>query len=30
LAGTTPYQVPNPQSSPTQEAGTAARPSGLC
>ena len=30
LADTTPYQVPNPQSSPTQEAGTAARPSGLC
>src|SRR5713226_3252517 len=30
LAGTTPYQVPNPQSSPTQEAGTAARPSGPC
>ncbi len=30
LAGTTPYQVPNPQSSPTQEAGTATRPSGPC
>ncbi len=30
LAGTTPYQVPNPQSSPTQEAGTAVRPSGPC
>jgi phospholipase C len=30
LAGTTPYQVPNPQRSPTQEVGTAARPSGLC
>ncbi len=30
LAGTTPYQVPNPQSSPTQETGTAARPSGPC
>jgi len=30
LAGTTPYQVPNPQSSPTQEPGTAVRPSGLC
>ncbi len=30
LVGTTPYQVPNPQSSPTQETGTAARPSGLC
>jgi phospholipase C len=30
LSSTTPYPVPNPQSSPTQEAGTAARPSGLC
>jgi len=30
LIGTTPYQVPNPQSSPTQEPGTATRPSGLC
>jgi phospholipase C len=30
LSGTTPYPVPNPQSSPTQEAGTAARPSGPC
>jgi phospholipase C len=30
LANTTPYPVANPQSSPTQEAGTAARPSGLC
>src|SRR5204863_8613033 len=30
LAGTTPYQVPNPQSSPTQETGTATRPSGPC
>ena len=30
LAGTTPYQLPNPQSSPTQEPGTATRPSGLC
>ena len=30
LAGTVPYQVPNPQSSPAQEPGTAARPSGLC
>src|SRR5438105_163207 len=30
LVGTVPYQVPNPQSSPTQEAGTAARPSGPC
>jgi len=26
LSSTTPYPVPNPQSSPTQEAGTAARP----
>ena len=30
LSSTTPYPVPNPQSSPTQEAGTTARPSGLC
>ncbi len=30
LAGTVPYQVPNPQSAPTQETGTAARPSGPC
>ena len=30
LAGTTPYQVPNPQSSATQETGTADRPSGPC
>jgi phospholipase C len=30
LAGTTPYQVLNPQGSPTQEPGTAVRPSGLC
>jgi phospholipase C len=30
LASTTPYPVPNPQNSPTQEAGTTARPSGLC
>jgi len=30
IAGTTPYQVPNPQGSPTQEPGTAVRPSGLC
>jgi phospholipase C len=30
LAGTVPYQVPNPQSSPTQETGTAAAPSGPC
>jgi phospholipase C len=30
LAGTTPYTVPNPQTLPTQESGTAARPSGAC
>jgi phospholipase C len=30
LASLSSYPVPNPQSSPTQEAGTAARPSGLC
>jgi phospholipase C len=30
LSSTTPYPVPNPQSSPTQEAGRAARPTGLC
>jgi hypothetical protein len=30
LAGTTPYPVPNPQSFPTQETGTAPKPSGLC
>ena len=30
LIGTTPYEVPNPQSSPTQEPGTAVRPSGPC
>jgi phospholipase C len=30
LSSTLPYPVPNPQSSPTQEAGTATRPSGLC
>ena len=30
LSSTTPYPDPNPQSSPTQEAGTAARPSGPC
>jgi phospholipase C len=30
LSSTTPYPVPDPQSSPTQEAGTAGRPSGLC
>ncbi len=30
LAGTTPYTVPSPQTVPTQEAGTAPRPSGVC
>ena len=30
LAGTVPYQIPNPQTSPTQETGTAAGPSGPC
>jgi phospholipase C len=30
LAGTTPYPVPNPQSLPSQEAGTPRRPSGAC
>src|SRR6201996_4134828 len=30
LSGTTPYPVPNPQTSPTQEAGSAAQPSGPC
>jgi phospholipase C len=30
LAGTTSYQASNPQSLPTQEPGTAVRPSGLC
>src|ERR1700674_4771383 len=30
LAGTTPYPVPNPQGLPSQEAGTALKPSGLC
>lgn len=30
LADASPYPVPNPQTSPTQESGTAARPSGLC
>ena len=30
LAGTTPYAVPNPQTSPTQESGTAPKPSGAC
>jgi phospholipase C len=30
LASTMPYPIPNPQTSPTQEAGTAARPSAAC
>jgi phospholipase C len=30
LAGTIPYSVPNPQTSATQESGTAPRPSGPC
>jgi phospholipase C len=30
LAGTTPYPVPNPQLSPTQETGAPKRPSGTC
>jgi phospholipase C len=30
LAGTTPYSVPSTQTVPTQESGTAARPSGVC
>ena len=30
LAGTTPYQLPNPQVMPTQEPGSATRPSGSC
>jgi phospholipase C len=30
LVGTTPYNVPNPQTMPTQETGTATRPSGPC
>ena len=30
LAGTTPYTLPNPQSTPTQESGSAPRPSGTC
>ncbi|MGH9713206.1 MAG: phospholipase C [Candidatus Acidiferrales bacterium] len=30
LAGTTPYTVPGVQASPTQESGTAIRPSGKC
>jgi phospholipase C len=30
LAGTTPYTVPSPQTIPSQESGTATRPSGVC
>jgi phospholipase C len=30
LAGTTPYPVPSIQTVPTQESGTATRPSGVC
>src|SRR5579863_7942689 len=30
LAGTTPYPLPNPQSLPGQESGTARKPSGPC
>jgi phospholipase C len=30
LAGTTPYTVPSPQTTATQESGTATRPSGVC
>jgi phospholipase C len=30
LVGTTPYVLPTPQALPTQETGTALRPSGLC
>ena len=30
LADTTPYQPPSPQTSPTQETGTAVRPGGVC
>ena len=30
LAGFTPYTVPTPQASPTQESGTAPKPSGVC
>jgi phospholipase C len=29
-AGLTPYAIPNPQAMPTQESGTASRPSGAC
>jgi phospholipase C len=30
LAGTTPYPVPSTQTAPTQESGTAPKPSGIC
>jgi phospholipase C len=30
LAGTVPYDVPNPQAPPTQETGTARKPGGTC
>ena len=30
LAGTIPYTVPSPQTTPSQESGTAFRPSGMC
>ncbi len=30
LLDTTPYPIPNPQTAPTQETGTALRPSGAC
>ena len=30
LSSTTPYPIPSPQVAPTQETGTAARPSGVC
>ena len=30
LTGDTPYTIPNPQSMPMQEAGTAPKPSGMC
>jgi phospholipase C len=30
LLDTTAYPIPNPQTAPTQESGTAARPSGAC
>jgi len=30
LAGTVPYDLPNPQAPPTQEAGSARKPSGTC